>query len=88
MRKYYNISDMINQEIDDPEVSKVFEGHWPHGSSVRAVMHWSQMHKLGKFAYYDYGKELNMERYGQEEVPEISVEDISDEIPIAMFAGT
>jgi hypothetical protein len=46
LRQY---EDLTNSEIDNPEKSKVFEGHFPHGSSVRAVAHFSQIYNSGKF---------------------------------------
>ena len=38
LRQY---EDLSNKEIDDPLKAKVFEGHFPHGSSIRAIVHYS-----------------------------------------------
>lgn len=62
LRQY---EDLTNSEIDDPEKSKVFEGHFPHGSSIRAIVHYSQIYNNKRFAKFDYrSAEKNMEKYG------------------------
>ena len=62
LRQY---EDFTNPKYDSPEKSKVFEGHFPHGSSVRAIAHYSQIYNNKKFSKYDYkSKEKNMEKYG------------------------
>ena len=38
------------------------------------------------FEHFDYGKEENLKRYGQEEAPPIPIENIK-EFPIAILAG-
>lgn len=84
LRQYENFS---NPKYDNLEKSKVFEGHFPHGSSVRAIAHYSQIYNTKEFKKYDYkSKSKNMEVYGQEKPPEIDLKTISS-VPIAMFAG-
>lgn len=83
-----NHEKLSNDAIDNAERAKVFEGHFPHGSSIRAVVHYSQIYNKKKFAYYDYrNATLNKERYGTETAPEISMESIGADVPIAMFVG-
>lgn len=41
MKNLRQYEDFTNSEFDSLEKSKVFEGHFPHGSSVRAVAHYS-----------------------------------------------
>lgn len=78
---------MSNQKIDNPEKAKVFEGHFPHGSSVRALAHYAQIHNGKKFVKYNYGSaKKNREAYGQDEPPLIDLQKIK-EVPIAMFVG-
>ena len=78
---------MSNQKIDNPEKAKVFEGHFPHGSSVRALAHYAQIHNGKKFVKYNYGSaKKNQEAYGQDEPPLIDLQKIK-EVPIAMFVG-
>lgn len=67
LRQY---EDFSNPKYDNMEKSKVFEGHFPHGSSVRALAHYSQIFNNKKFAYYDYSdKNENLRKYGQETPP-------------------
>lgn len=62
LRQYENFS---NPKYDNLEKSKVFEGHFPHGSSVRAIAHYSQIYNSKVFKKYDYrNKEKNLEAYG------------------------
>jgi hypothetical protein len=85
LRQY---EDFSNPKFDNMEKSKVFEGHFPHGSSVRALAHYSQIFNNKKFAYYDYSdKNENLKKYGQDTPPEIFIENIK-ETPIAMFVAT
>lgn len=64
LRQY---EDMSNQKMDNPEKAKVFEGHFPHGSSVRALAHYAQIHNGKKFVKYNYGTaKKNREVYGQD----------------------
>jgi pimeloyl-ACP methyl ester carboxylesterase len=84
LRKY---EDLTNPEYDNIEKSKVFEGHFPHGASVRSVSHFGQIYNNQRFAYFDYhDRAENIKRYGQPTPPEIPIEGISD-VPIAMFVA-
>ena len=78
---------MSNEEVDDSVKSKIVEGHFPHGASLRSLAHYSQIYTDKRFAYYDYGSaQQNIAAYGQGMPPEIDLEAIGD-VPIAMWAG-
>lgn len=62
----------------------VIFAHTPAGTSTRTVIHFAQeIHENGNFQYYDYGKGLNMKKYGQEKAPLYDVDNIR--VPIAFF---
>lgn len=44
-------------------------GHFPSGSSLKNMDHFEQIIRRGKFARYDYGEEINMQKYGSKEPP-------------------
>ena len=63
-------------------------GRMPHGTSARSLNHYGQIVKNKRFHYYDYGKKINKEKYGTEEVPDIPLEKIFDSnVPMAFFVG-
>eukprot|EP00347_Sterkiella_histriomuscorum_P011029 403374021 len=80
-------SDDNLELINDVTRVGVYFSHYPSGSSIRSMEHFSQLKNTGKFMTFDFGKERNLEEYGQEEPFEIPIEKIT-EIPIAMFVGT
>lgn len=47
----------------------VIMGHFPSGSSLKNMDHFEQIIRRGKFARYDYGEEINMQKYGSKEPP-------------------
>jgi len=56
---------LTNDLYDDEEKTKVFEGHFPHGASVRSFAHFAQLINSKTFKKYDYQKkEKNLEVYG------------------------
>lgn len=66
------------EELIDPEAAEVFMGHFPHGSSVRQIIHYGQNINAKQFALYDYhDKKKNMEAYGQEKPPAIDLNQIT-----------
>jgi hypothetical protein len=72
--------------VNDRDVLRVYMGHFPGGLSVKILEHELQLYRSGKFAYFDYGNEKNLEIYGSEEPAEIPVGEISG-LPMAMFVG-
>ncbi|KAM6443655.1 lipase member M-like [Liasis olivaceus] len=64
----------------------VYVAHSPAGTSVKNLVHWSQVYRKNRFQAYDYGtKEKNMEKYNQVTPPIYKIEDIK--IPIALWTG-
>jgi len=55
------------------------------GSSVRSVVHYAQQVNSANFCKFDFGKEGNMEHYGQETAPEYDLKKVT--APVALFWG-
>ena len=77
---------------DDPakissEAFKNYLGHFPAGTSFMCADHFRQMMLAERFQRYDHGVEKNLEKYGSETPPEISLATFSD-LPIALFCGS
>jgi hypothetical protein len=50
---------------NDEDGTQIFEGHFPHGASVRQVAHYAQHLKTKSFIEFDYqNEERNLEEYG------------------------
>jgi lysosomal acid lipase/cholesteryl ester hydrolase len=64
----------------------VIFGHTPAGTSTKTMVHYAQEISNGKFQKYDYGKERNMKKYGQDYPPIYNVTGIKT--PIALFYTT
>eukprot|EP01119_Soliformovum_irregulare_P023743 TRINITY_DN8361_c0_g1_i1.p1 TRINITY_DN8361_c0_g1~~TRINITY_DN8361_c0_g1_i1.p1 ORF type:complete len:388 (-),score=73.08 TRINITY_DN8361_c0_g1_i1:45-1067(-) len=64
----------------------LYVSYTPAGTSVRNMMHWSQMVRSGRFQKYDYGLE-NYYYYGQFEPPQYYPENMTHP-PVAFFTGT
>ena len=74
-----------NAADDDPDKIDVFHGHFPSGTSLRDVMHFSQLVRSKKFAQFDYGTVQNMVNYGQNEAPEYDLSKIMNKV--CLFIG-
>ena len=57
--------------------------HTPAGTSTKTVIHYIQEIKSKKFVQYDYGKDGNLEHYGQEVPPEFDIKAVKT--PIASY---
>eukprot|EP00731_Ephydatia_muelleri_P029819 Em0021g342a len=65
---------------------EVYVTHTPAGTSVRNVVHWSQMIRSGLFCMYDYGSpNANMEHYGVPNPPNYNITQL--QVPTALFSG-
>ncbi|XP_070608375.1 lipase member M-like [Erythrolamprus reginae] len=64
--------------------SDVYISHFPDYTSVKNMIHLSQLTKSGLFRYFDYGSK-NIDIYNQTTPPFYRVEDIT--IPVAMWSG-
>lgn len=65
---------------------QVAKTHGPNGLGIKDLEHYAQVIKDKSFQYYDYGKVLNEQYYGQDTPPAIPVENIVD-FPIGLFVG-
>ncbi|CDW82246.1 ab-hydrolase associated lipase region family protein [Stylonychia lemnae] len=81
----YLITDEDLTEDDESRI-QVYLGHFPSGSSLRTLNHYAQMRAEGQFERFDFGKQENLKRYGQEEPPIIDLTQIQ-KVPIALFVG-
>jgi lysosomal acid lipase/cholesteryl ester hydrolase len=80
------ISGFDKAQFNETLMPVIF-GHTPAGTSTKTVVHYAQeIDNHGKFQKYDYGKERNMEKYGQDYPPVYNVTGITT--PIALFYTT
>ncbi|XP_039191774.1 lipase member N-like [Crotalus tigris] len=64
--------------------SDVYISHFPDYTSVKNVVHLSQLMKSGLFRYFDYGSK-NIDMYNQTIPPFYKIEAIT--VPVAMWSG-
>ena len=73
--------------FDEPQLNKTLletiMHHTPAGTSTKTVIHYIQEIKSKKFLHYDYGKDGNLEHYGQEVPPEFDIKAVKT--PIASY---
>lgn len=81
----YLISDG-DTSVDDLEALRTYYGHYPAGISVKSLEHTLQIYMNKRFAYFDYGSQKNLEKYGTTTPPLINLDTISG-VPIALFVG-
>lgn len=60
-------------------------GHFPSGSSLRNMDHFEQIIRKGKFAKYDFGTAINMQKYGTKDPPIYNLTNI--DVPVYLFVG-
>ncbi len=72
--------------VNDPDRTPVYLGHFPSGTSLRALDHYGQILSSKKFQRMDYGSTKNKQVYGQSTAPEIDLTKIS-KVPIGLFVG-
>jgi len=60
--------------------------HTPAGTSVKNIIHFSQMIRSNKLQMYDYKWNGNMHKYMQPYPPTYDIEQMS--VPVALFTGT
>ncbi|KAK3921925.1 Gamma-aminobutyric acid receptor subunit alpha-6 [Frankliniella fusca] len=75
----YGLND---EQVDKRTILKVLRTV-PAGSSLKAFSHYAQVSLSGKFRQYNYGEEMNKEKYGQSEPPEYPLENIS--MPVHVY---
>ena len=73
--------------IDNYERMDVVLGHFPAGTSLRNLNHWSQIVVDGTFRKYDFGTpELNMKNYNSTTPPHYDLSKV--DVPVSLFVGT
>merc|ERR1711998_156693 len=72
-------------ELDSSAAVTNFVAHFPAGISMKGVDHYAQSIRNGGFKEFDYGKNRNMQEYGQFEPPSYDLSKIS--VPTALFVG-
>ncbi|CAI2369947.1 unnamed protein product [Moneuplotes crassus] len=65
-----------NKELDEEKRLATFMGHYPSGCSLKSLHHFSQILNSKRFQNFDYGKEKNLEIYGDEIPPEYDFSNI------------
>jgi len=50
----------------------------PGGTSAKNVNHWVQFYETKEYAHFDYGKEENLKRYGEELPPKYDISKFKD----------
>ena len=80
----YEISEK-NNTVNNIKRMPVINGHFPSGSSVKNMQHFSQYIKNSTFCKYDYGKKGNQKIYGTDKPPVYDLKSIT--FPIHLFVG-
>ncbi|XP_034240149.1 lipase 1-like [Thrips palmi] len=65
----------VHEPVDPYQMQMILH-HYPAGSSIRQIRHFSQCIAAGKFMQYDYGKARNQALYGQDLPPEYNLTNI------------
>ena len=75
MPELSNLGIKVLADDDPTEVNqnslKAYVAHFPCGSSFKSVKHYKQLMQKKSFEYFDYGKDENLKKYGQETPPSI-----------------
>lgn len=71
---------------DDKDALVNLTAHFPAGSNVQSVNHYEQLYRSGNFQDYDFGKELNLRKYGTVKPPLFNLSKAA--VPIALFMGS
>eukprot|EP01116_Phalansterium_solitarium_P013435 TRINITY_DN30799_c0_g1_i1.p1 TRINITY_DN30799_c0_g1~~TRINITY_DN30799_c0_g1_i1.p1 ORF type:complete len:385 (-),score=120.36 TRINITY_DN30799_c0_g1_i1:136-1290(-) len=59
----------------------------PNPTSVKNMVHWAQMVRSKTYEKFDYGREGNMEHYGQPTPPAYDLTKFPTNLPVALFTG-
>ncbi|XP_015605713.1 lipase 3 isoform X2 [Cephus cinctus] len=71
-----------SNQLQDSMLPLIFE-HFPAGSSVRQIIHYSQSIMSGTFRQYDYGVTKNLKLYGSMHPPNYNLEKVK--VPVSIF---
>ncbi|XP_059055703.1 lipase 3-like [Achroia grisella] len=69
-------------ELNATNLPVIF-GHEPCGAAVKQVAHYGQEFVSGEFQQYDYGSEMNLQKYGSEVPPNYPLERLT--APVSLF---
>lgn len=73
--------------IDNFERMDVVLGHFPAGTSLRNLNHWSQILVDDTFRKFDFGNaDLNIQHYGTPNPPSYNLSNV--DVPVSLFVGT
>lgn len=72
-------------KVDSKDDARVYFGHFPSGTSTKCIEHYSQIWNAKHYQYFDYGKEKNKEKYGQDSPPDFPLQNIK--VPVAKMTG-
>jgi len=75
----FDTSNLMDERL------KIYLSHTPAGTSVKDILHFSQLVKSDKFQMYDYGWNGNMHKYLQPFPPEYNLHDVN--VPVSLFVG-
>lgn len=66
-----------------------YDANLPHSSATqKQLLHYAQLIKTDVYKQYDYGSDkANILRYGSKVVPSLHLDQISKDLPIALFYG-
>ncbi|XP_041985087.1 lipase 3-like [Aricia agestis] len=67
----------------DWEMMPIIAKHLPAGASTRQIKQFGQAKAAGQLRKYDYGSEVNMKVYGQQEPPKYNMTDV--QVPVAIY---
>ncbi|XP_023947434.2 lipase 3-like [Bicyclus anynana] len=68
------------------ETWQMVSRHTPAGTSLRTLLHYSQIFKTDKFEKYDFGKARNLEVYGTEQPPTYNLANVT--VPVVLLHGS
>ncbi|XP_058444935.1 lipase 1-like [Malaya genurostris] len=82
------IYDVVGMNPDQLDVKtlRIFLGHFPAGSSLKQVKHYSQIIRDGIFRQFEYGDlAINLNRYGSPQVPRYNLSRAT--VPVRTYYG-
>lgn len=75
----------LNDKIDNLSREPDEAAHKPSGAGYRNLIHYAQIINSKTFQRFDYGKEVNLQKYGQETPPKYDLSKIG--VKIAVYHG-
>lgn len=78
------IAGFDKKELNESRVP-VYLSHLPAGTSVKDLLHFSQLVKSKQFQMYNYGSTGNVQKYGQKNPPQYNITQMN--VPVALYYG-